>query len=210
MPQFVYRTPDAKGRLESNDKESALRVLRDMNIDVREIGEEGKDLEAVEPPPAPDIEPGEEQLGKKLLPLLKIEDGAAPGEESPTGLERLRQDMSSYQSRTEATAKIPLDTLTPTMGNKAFLGVAHSTGAHPDAPATDRKSDTISVYRKESFLHGSYDHIRGRINDLLGDKFGQVKHVDVQPDMKGNIVISMVIEHDVPAGLSAVEGNRDK
>lgn len=206
MPQFIYRTTKEKGRLEASDKESALRILRNMSIDVREIGEEGKEPEPIDPPPgeapAPDQEAEEMELGKKLLPLLKVEEGEAHGNEEPGGLKGFRQDMIDSRSRTEATAKIPLE-VPQTMKDKTFLGIAHWKEAHPDVEPVPSEMGTVSVYRKETFLHGSYNEIRNRINELLGEKFGQVKHVDVQPDMKGNIVISMVIEHDVP-----VEGSQ--
>jgi hypothetical protein len=55
----------------------------------------------------------------------------------------------------------------------------------------------VEVRRKQSVLFGGYQSIQGEIQRLLS-LFGDVKFMQIQQDLRGGIVMAIVIEHDEP------------
>lgn len=101
----------------------------------------------------------------------------------------------------DEVAPDPLETIEPVQDPKVpQVPIAWPKVPIPEpvkVPSPSPEPAYIDVRRKQSVLYGTHESIRAEIQRLLS-LFGEVKFMNTVQDMRGNILIAIVIEHDEP------------
>jgi hypothetical protein len=188
MPTFRYEAIDegkvTGGRLEADDQDEVVAKLKRMGMDPLRVGEGDGPMADVGPP------------GRE--PPSREDVLSFGGEEHEDEAEGVGGDSGLFRGGDDDDDPDP-DTFGASPGAPAPVGNAVPPPVD-DPPPPPPGTVSVEMERRESFLYGEYDSISARINDLLANRYGIVRHVALNPDMKGSIILAVVIEHDVPAG----------
>jgi hypothetical protein len=206
MNSFSYIAEDkgqeVKGKLSADSEALAIARLEGMGMNVLKIGEAGADMKDVgtpeglqalpSPPPAPRPPPVQ----------TSIAFGGDDDEEEPDDgyFDEVPLEPRPPLERPPVVAGL-VDEAPSTFGSAEFPAIATREKPPPeDAPESEEepRKKYVDVIRTETLLYGTHDEISVRAGDLLHRRFGRVTHLQMQPDMRGGIVLALVIEHDVP------------
>jgi len=190
---FTYETTEegrvVKGNITASSKEEALRSLAKMGTHPSSIGEEGGEMEKISPPDSGTADNMTSSPSPKRT-IIAADDGE-DDYEGPTE-EQLATVLG--KNATKAMEKQPAPIAWPKV-------------PMPE-PSKPPKPDVIDVIRRQTVLCGKFSEINPHIIRLLS-LYGEVKMMTLEPDMRGNMVMAIVIEHDVPVDKPKPKENEE-
>jgi len=174
---YRYETLDGgkvvKGSVTAPSREEAILSLSRMGITPTRMGIAGEELKAWDPP----IEAPSKTAPAAAPPKQVVIASADDDDAVIVGEEEIRQEIDVTNKKPQVPIgwpKVPI----------------------PE-PVKPPEANFMEVRRRQSVLFGPYQNIHGEINRLLS-QFGEVKFMNLQPDLRGNIMMAIVIEHDEP------------
>jgi len=177
---FVYEAFENGGRISGKTSASsvdeALRSLHKMGISPTKIGADGQEMKIVV-----QVEPIQKLPETPAIPktvVISSDDD---------------EIISDEEMAEELAAKV---------NSVSNLPLSQKLNWPPKVPVPEPikppgPNEFIEVKRKQSVLFGPYQSIQAEIQRLLS-LFGEVKFMQVVQDMRGNVLMSIVIEHDEP------------
>ncbi len=181
--KFIYIMNDdgtqRRGKVDAETKEEALKTLGAMGVNVVQIGTSSDDMTNV----GPDTE-------VETKEVIRIESEESPPEDPVDSMpDEVVHDIGGWP---------PKPPVTPTFGSETPPGFI-AVESMPDDPEPQKTvKETRDFFRQHVLLYGTYEIISGQVKTLLATKFGIIHHLCMQPDMKGNIMLAVAIEYDVP------------
>lgn len=187
---YEYKEPDgsqSRGTITANSKEEAVRSLAKMGINDCLIGEKGGKMERVGTVPL---------VEQKTVIAAVVEDedvaddisdieNSPPPQPMPIGWPNVLTEGFHKNAGVSPSPTLPKQDIRPP-------------AQKPKEPAPPIPEPAyIEVRRRQSVLFGQYQTIQAEIQRLL-PLFGEVKFMQVVQDMRGNVLMAIVIEHDEP------------
>lgn len=187
-----------KGKIEASCVNDAIEKLKKMDICPFLIGEEGKDLIALEENKNKYNNPDNIIENNKLDDINSKNDTIT--HEEPDGQEDssiliIDKDIEDNHTNENNinSGNITKNTTEQKQSTQNSLNI------HSD------KKEYIDIRRQHKVIFGEYEKIKPEIDNLLALKFGEVKHMSIQSDMRGKILMAIAIEYDVP-----IQQNKEK
>jgi hypothetical protein len=188
MPTFICEFEDEgvirSIEIDAEDTDKAIKRMRDMGMDLRRIGTSNGNLE-----PVPRDEPVEQPKPRERV-TISIE-----AEEE----EVLGDPMAAPHPTIDPVSAFPPapPPLPRTMGDDQHFGaIIEDNIPSEDPKPPEEKTFTVNVRLRNSLLYGPHEEIRKRLGLLLSNEAGRITHFAMHPDMKGNMILGVVVEHE--------------
>jgi hypothetical protein len=199
MQTFVCEFDDEgvtrRSTLEAKSADEAVSRLRNMGMDVRRIGTSNENLEPVSRPSSAVSDPEPERI---TIAVEAEED--LPEDDMPIDDQGLFENPMAVPHPTlNPTPVVPPPAhVPPTMGDKKHFQSIIESDSPPDDPEPQKEEvGFINVRRRHSLLVGTHEELRPRLDPLLSqDGYGKIVDLVMHPDMKGKMILAVVVEHD--------------
>lgn len=175
-------------RIEAESADEAIKRMRNMGMDIRRIGTSRENLAPITRTGATAKTTPEPQSRVTI---------SVESEEDPDEQQEPYDPMGAPHPTISPMPVVPLPHIPRTFGNdQSFASIIDDDSPSDDPEPPKEETVTIDVRRRHSLLFGTHDELRKKVNDLLSNKYGRVEHLAMHPDMKGKIILAIVVEHD--------------